>query len=130
VLNRSLWVTNGWRVWRAGPVAYQTLAISNKLTHTLHGNLCYTSNVPGLIWDSNIADQDIPDSLLYAAAPSWWGTNRWPAIDPEGAQPLASIPAQDRYYGISGGGGSPPPAESTGANLRLNNLRVGNLRMQ
>lgn len=129
ILNREVWATNGWRVWRAGPVAYQSLYISNKLTHTLHGNLVYTSNVPALVWNADIADHDIADSILYpSGAPSWWGTNRWPAYDPEGSPYTTTLPSQDRYYGISGGGqegGGEPVAAGSAHSMRGGNTFRG-----
>jgi hypothetical protein len=41
--------------------------------------------------------ETLPASLIYDATPSWWGTNRWPAIDPNNATPTSMIPAQARY---------------------------------
>jgi hypothetical protein len=52
-----------------------------------------------------LGSSTLSNSLYRTSAPSWWGTNRWPAIDPANAQVVASIPAQDRYAGIESGGG-------------------------
>jgi hypothetical protein len=42
---------------------------------------------------------DLPASLLYSQAPSWWGTNRWPAIEPTNSVALvAEIPAWVRAH--------------------------------
>jgi hypothetical protein len=108
-------ISNGWTVVLAGQAGYQQLQLSNKHTHLLHGNLVYTNNLPGLVWDSGVADQNIPKSLLYGdTAPSWWGTNRWPAYDPTNSPYITQIPAQLRLNGVSGGGG-----ESPASNRRL-----------
>jgi len=45
----------------------------------------------------------MPASLVYSSAPSWWGTNRWPAIDPNNSTLVAMIPAQQRFLGITNG---------------------------
>ncbi len=88
VINKLLSVTNGWTVYLNGANAYQWYQSSNKLTHILHGNLVYTNylhppDLGTIVWDPTISDDAVPVSLLYTnGAPSWWGTNRWPAIDP------------------------------------------------
>jgi hypothetical protein len=101
-LQAAVQLSNGWTVYISGQTAYQQLQVSNKYTHLLHGNLVYTNNLPGLVWDESVADHDIPKSLLYGdTAPTWWGTNRWPAYDPTNSPYVASIPAYTRY--LSGG---------------------------
>jgi hypothetical protein len=45
----------------------------------------------------------LPPSLYRNVAPAWWGTTRWPAIDPTTNQIVVPIPAQLRYLGITGG---------------------------
>jgi hypothetical protein len=102
VLNQFVTVSNGWSMYGiTAPSSYQQLQASNKHTHRLHGNLVYTNAAGTLVWDANVANQTMPASLVYAnGAPDWWGTNRWPAIDPERAAPVAMIPAQARYLGI------------------------------
>jgi Pectate lyase superfamily protein len=43
----------------------------------------------------------LPASLIYTnGAPSWWGSQRWPAIDPNGTPMAVNIPAQGRYLDI------------------------------
>jgi hypothetical protein len=114
MLQSSVWLSNGWVVALAGQTAYQQLQQSNKYTHTLHGNLVYTNNRPGLVWDAAIVDHDLADSILHpAGAPSWWGTNRWPAYDPEGSPYVAVLPAQNRYYGIDNGTATNAPGQPT-----------------
>lgn len=110
-LNRSIRFTNGWRIFIAGQNQYQQLQKGNRLTHLIHGNYDYFNN--SVIWDASIADHAIPASMLYPrGAPSWWGTNRWPAIDPAGTPLVTPIPAQNRYLGIGLGAPEAPAALS------------------
>jgi hypothetical protein len=75
-------------------------------TALVHGNYEYFGNVAH--WDSSIQSQTIPHSLYLTAAPSWWGTNRWPAIDPTATPLVAPIPAELRFAGIIDSGGETP----------------------
>jgi hypothetical protein len=65
----------------------------------LHGNYDYAN--AGLIWDPQIAERNIPDSLYLKAKPAWFGVLDWPAFTPErdGFHPgsLNKIPAQVRF---------------------------------
>lgn len=98
LLQSTITVSNGWTLYIAGQIAYQWYEPSNIYTHNLHGNLVYTNAIGTVVWDANNANHALPNSLLYTnGAPSWWGTNRWPAIDPTNAAPVAKIPAQVRY---------------------------------
>jgi hypothetical protein len=110
-LNASVTVSNGWRVFMAGQNAYGHLQSSNKATHNITGNYVYTNGIGQsgtLAWSSANTNRFIPSSLLYTnGAPPWWGTNRWPAIDPEAVNPVAPIPAQLRNAGVAGGGDTP-----------------------
>ena len=96
-----VWITNGSTLYIGGQNSYQQLQQSNKYTHNFHGILVYTNSGWSLVWDAGNADHSLSNSLLYAAAPSWWGNNRWPAIDPETSPYIWTIPAEDRYNGIS-----------------------------
>lgn len=112
-LTTSITVSNGWRVFIVNQNAYQWRQTSNYFTDTIHGNtVCTNMTDYTLVWDGAIADHNIPTSLIYTnGAPSWWGTNRWPAIDPTNSPVVATIPAEDRFNGIqSGGGGSSGPS--------------------
>lgn len=116
-LNVYVYVTNGSTLYIAGANAYQWLQQSNKYTHTFHGNGVYTNNPPNgsvtVVWDAGIADHDVPDSILYpSGAPGWWGTNRWPGIDPEASPVAAAIPSLQTYYGIDNGSTLGPIAPS------------------
>lgn len=127
-LNVSLQLSNGWRVFVSGSAEYQQLQTSNRLTHTIVSNLCFT-NVAGVIVNDPIAvgvgSGIVSNSFLYAGgAPSWWGTNRWPAIQFDTATPVASIPAQDRYYGISGQSTNPPDAPTLSATACATSVRL------
>jgi hypothetical protein len=77
--------------------------------------------------NTSLATATLSNSLFRTEAPAWWGTNRWPAIQPEHSTvKAASIPAQDRYAGIyySGGGENPPPSEGAASSGRMNVGRI------
>jgi hypothetical protein len=60
----------------------------------------------------------LPVSLYRDSAPPWFGSCRWPAIDPTATPMLTPIPAELRYYGTP----NPPPA--TGIGIVVNTLTV------
>jgi hypothetical protein len=93
-------------------------------TTTVHGNYDYprASNH----WDSGIADHAIPNSLVYASKPSWFGFLTWPPIsndNPDYSSSITNIPAGWRYTF-----GSDPPPEVTGGRLNVTTIRVGTLK--
>jgi hypothetical protein len=57
----------------------------------------------------------LPASLIYTnGAPPWWGSNRWPAIDPNANPVISAIPAQARYQAILNRPKiAPPPSAPT-----------------
>jgi hypothetical protein len=58
----------------------------------------------------------LPASLIYTnRAPLWWGTSRWPAIDPNATPVISAIPAQTRYAAILSNRPriGPPPSAPT-----------------
>jgi len=77
-----------------------------------HGN--WDSVTQGVLWDSNIADRTIPNSLYLTSKPAWWGNLAWPAIGSDLTPMESLIPAQARYYGVVVGTKPAAPA-----NLRL-----------
>jgi hypothetical protein len=121
LINQTVTTSNGWKLFMTSSETFQTLQTLNKATHTLHGNaVCTNQSTYVLVWDAGIADHTLPASLLYTnGAPSWWGTNRWPAIDPEATVPTASIPAQNRFIGI------PLAPDTSTNNVNPNSLDFG-----
>lgn len=67
------------------------------------GTIIETSNwdfSSGVVYDPNITDHAIPDSLFLPAKPTFFGALNWPPIDPitaSGKLTSASIPAGWRY---------------------------------
>jgi hypothetical protein len=65
----------------------------------LHGNYDYVH--AGLVWDPQISDHNIPDSLYLTSKPAWFGVLDWPPFTPErsGFNPnnINKIPAQVRF---------------------------------
>jgi len=52
-----------------------------KATLLRHGNWDSLNNA--VIWDANIPDHTIPNSLYLTGKPSWWGDLPWPPIGPD-----------------------------------------------
>jgi hypothetical protein len=69
-------------------------------TSTLrHGNWDSVNNTT--VWNSTISDRSLPSSLYLTSKPSWWGSSPWPAIGPDLSPMGGSIPAEQRYNGVS-----------------------------
>lgn len=100
-LKASTTVSNGWRVFIANQNAYQWLQTSNILTDQITGNaVCTNQATYTVVWDAN-GPQPLDTSLLYPTGPpAWWGTNRWPGIDPTNSIPTVLLPSQESYLGI------------------------------
>ncbi len=65
-----------------------------------HGNYDYFTDSVG--WDPGIPDHDLPASLFRSAAPPWWcAETPWPAIGPDVAGYVHSIPAKRRFEGLA-----------------------------
>jgi hypothetical protein len=73
---------------------------NSNLTVIEHGN--YDVKTGGIVWNPNISNHDIPNSLFLSGKPTWFGNLNWPAIDP--ANPsfsITNIPAGYRYvFGV------------------------------
>ncbi len=70
-----------------------------------HGNFDFATNA--VVWDSTNADHALPDSLFLSAKPAWFGSLKWPPVDPiTGAVSETMIPAGYRFVnGIDPPGG-------------------------
>ena len=80
-----------------------------------HGNWDIVTN--GIVWDPNISDHTIPNSLYLTSKPSFFGNLSWPAVGPDINPMTGTIPAKARYEGQSypyGSGDTTPPAAPTG----------------
>jgi len=82
-----------------------------KSTLLRHGNWDSVTN--GVVWDPNIADHVIPDSLYLKAKPSWFGTLAFPPYGPDLTPMTGQIPAEVRY---KQGSTRPKPPTSLQAN--------------
>jgi hypothetical protein len=54
-----------------------------------------------VVWDPNIPDHTIPNSLYLSGRPSWWGNLPWPPIGPDLTPMVGQIPAQVRFLAMS-----------------------------
>ena len=122
LLNQTITISNGWKMYIAGSGAFNHLQ-TNYPPHILHGNLVYTNGGSSLVWDSTRLPRVIRASWLYDSAPVWFGTNRFPPMDPLNAAPIKTIPAQDRYSASALG---TTPAISTGGRVTTG----GNVKFQ
>jgi Pectate lyase superfamily protein len=74
----------------------QQLDRNVKATILRHGNFDYKSNA--VVWDRDITDHNIPNSLYYSSQPSWWPDRvAWPPIGPDRDPTVSQIPAQIRH---------------------------------
>jgi hypothetical protein len=117
--------SNGYNGTNSGTGSFDTNTLA---TMILTGNYDYYNN--SIMWDTN-GVQAIPNSLIYPnSAPSWWGTNRWPAVQPDASTLVTAIPAQLRSNGdptsgnpiIPNGGGktnAPAPNVAPPFNLHV-----------
>jgi hypothetical protein len=100
-------VKAGDRLFIGGQTAYQQLQKDDAATHLIHGNYDFFNHA--ITWSTNIASTNVETSILYPLnRPSWWGTNRWPAIAPELAPMIGVLPAQVRF--LTGSSAVPPAA--------------------
>ena len=111
-VSRPVTVHSGYTLYVAGVRAYLQLQTLDRWTHLIAGNFDYYNNA--VTWGTNTV-QTIPKSLLYTnGAPSWWGTNRWPAVDPQDSTTnVTMIPAMERFFGFPVGNTTNSPAETT-----------------
>ena len=94
----------------------QQLDRNVKATLLLHGNFDYVNNA--VVWDPNISDHTIPNSLYLSGKPSWWGDDLpWPPIGPDRTPMVGQIPAQQRFAN-----GMPPPAPTPGVTLESQDI--------
>lgn len=83
-----------------------------------HGNWtsALTPGLTGLLWDSKIVDQNIPNSYYLSSKPSFFGDLQWPPFDPRNPTLVdpARIPAGYRFINgrnpPNGGAPNPPSA--------------------
>ena len=109
-------------VWELGYQAGQwDQAADPKVLSTVirGGNFDYVTT--SVHWE-NIPQQTLPDSLYLAGKPGFFGSYRWPWVEPTGATKLYTLPARARYD--AGTPFAPPPgdtAPSAPVNLRIVN---------
>jgi hypothetical protein len=112
ILTRYMPISNGWTMMIWGNDPFQQRQTIDDGEHMRHFNRVFTNMAWSVVADPAWPQRKLPKSLLFAegSQPDWWGTNRWPAIAPEESRPVAPIPAQVRYLGVSQGGGGDTPA--------------------
>ncbi len=64
------------------------------------GNFDYVTN--SVVWDPQIANHTLPNSLYLSGTPKWWCQETpWPPIGPDVAGLANKIPAQRRFEGLA-----------------------------
>ena len=64
-----------------------------------HGNYDYVTN--SVVWDPQISNHNLPDSLYLSRMPEWWCRETpWPPIGPDVVGYYNDIPAERRYEGL------------------------------
>ena len=90
---------DGSAMWRLGynPENWNAGADPKVLSTVLRGaNFDYATN--SLKWE-NFAAQTVPDSLYLTSKPAFFGSNRWPWVDPTGSVKLYTLPANSHFVG-------------------------------
>ena len=59
-----------------------------------HGNFDYATGT--VHWEPGF-DRALPDSLYLAGKPAFFGSRRWPWVDPAGPAKLYVLPARARF---------------------------------
>ncbi len=67
-----------------------------------HGNYDYYNK--SVVWDNSISSHTVPDSLIHASKPAFFGTLQWPPIGPDVAGLVTPIPAQARWNAFQSSG--------------------------
>jgi hypothetical protein len=79
-----------------------------KATLLRHGNWDAVNNA--VVWDANIPDHTIPNSLYLTQRPTCWDADlAWPPIGPDLNPMVGMIPAQRRFQGGPGSYARPNP---------------------
>ena len=111
-INDTFTASNGWTMYVAGAVGFQQIQATDKTTDIIAGNYDYYTL--GVVWTNSTtgtnAAQALVNSYLYNSPPGYWGTNRWPAIQPTNTPIAATIPAYLTFLGMTNG---PTPASYT-----------------
>jgi hypothetical protein len=90
---------DGSAMWRLGynPEDWGATADPKVLSTVLRGaNFDYATN--SLRWE-NFTAQTVPDSLYLTSKPAFFGSNRWPWVDPTGSIKLYTLPANSHFVG-------------------------------
>jgi hypothetical protein len=88
----KIWLL-GWDDWPPYPVDPNVAA-----TALRHGNYDYVTNT--VVWDPNIPDHALPDSLYLTQKPAFFKAGKdytWPWVDPVGTTKVYVLPAKARY---------------------------------
>ena len=82
-------------------------------TILMHGN--YDFRLNATVWDPNVPQHTLPNSLVYNSTPSWWPTNlAWPPFDGTNRSSANNlIPAQIRYLIFIANDTTPPVVNIT-----------------
>ncbi len=97
--------------------ACQQLDRNVKSTIIRHGNYDYANHA--VVWDANILDHSIPNSLYLSGRPSWWDSSQWPPIGSDLSPMVGTIPAQCRYMNCTTSSPTPSPTATPTPNEPL-----------
>ena len=91
------WKADPIGLWRLGytPVDWNAPPDARVVATThRHANFDYATN--SVHWADGF-NRALPNSLYLSAKPAFFGSNRWPWVDPTGAAKLHTLPARSRY---------------------------------
>jgi hypothetical protein len=69
-------------------------------TETLlrHGNFDYVTK--RVSWSPDVSERELPPSLYLREKPAFFGTGRWPWVDPTGTPRVHELPARKRFEAL------------------------------
>jgi hypothetical protein len=80
----------------ANAASYNDFDNGTALAHLfVNGNFDPVNNA--VVWDPTLTRRDLPPSLYLTAKPAFFGTERWPFVDPLGTPMVGVLPAKKRY---------------------------------
>ncbi|MBA4386797.1 MAG: hypothetical protein C0404_02380 [Verrucomicrobia bacterium] len=89
----AIWLL-GWDGFDPYPTDPNIIALTYR-----HGNFDYLTNTQK--WDPAVSDHNLPNSLYLTNKPAFFGDRTWPWVQPEGTTKIFSLPAKDRFDGVT-----------------------------
>lgn len=118
-------------VWRLGAYADWSGRDAEVVATLLRDGNWVWAGTPAIHWDgvggAGSSPATLPDSLYLPGKPAFFGANRWPWVDPDGATKVYLLPAKVRYDAGRPNGPQAPAARRGGGSPLDRPTRLGQL---